>query len=769
MASPFSLSQFLPSGVSLEQPGQRRFVGWRLVGWRLAATLGAGLGAMSATWSGTLLAEEATQPAAPPAIQFQEGEDPVERLTPTQPRTAEAANQVQARAWFATGRVLEANNDHQAAYNAYKKAVELDPRALPVYRALIQLGVSLNQVDEAIKYATKAVELDPSDFQLLRRLGLHQLNSGDLLGATKFFEQASQSEALSKNTALYVTTMRDLALLYEEVGRPEDSARAYEVVFDALRTPEKYQLDFANRAKLLGDPAVTYEKMGQAFVGVKKYELALAAFQKAGETKKGKTGAYSYNMATTYLDMGDAEKALVELQTYFTEQRQSKGRDAYELLAKILEKLGKSNELVERLEKIAEEDARNTALQYYLADQYRLAGMLDKAEPLYKKMLASDPDAAGFAGLAAVYRRLAKTDELLDTLAKGFAQEGDIKAIDAEIKFLATDPKVVDTLVDSGRKLKAEGAEKLGFEQAYVLANLAAEARREEPAVEFYRHILDTRDDKADDALRELGGFYIDLKKYADAAKVFQEAATNRNLTDQRPNFLYMLSQAQELAGDTKGALETIATARQNTDHPLLAVQEGWIYYHSKQFDEAIARFEKVVSTYTQPQFRPTVNRARSILSTIYVQRGEQRKGEEILEEMLKESPNDPTLNNDLGYLYADQGRNLEQAERMIRKAIKAEPENAAFLDSLGWVLFKLGKLDEALPMLEKSVEKAKGNGDDTIWDHLGDAYEKAGQHDKALAAWKSALKSAQSATQPDTKLVNRLEEKIKTREAGTK
>jgi tetratricopeptide (TPR) repeat protein len=736
---------------------------WR-GGWRVAVSLTALLAGV-----GPLSADENPPQGLPPAIQFQEGEDPVERLTPTVPRTPETANQVQARAWFATGRVLEANNEHQAAYNAYKKAVELDPRALPVYRALIQLGISLNQVDEAIKYATKAVELDPSDFQLLRRLGLHQLNVGDLPGATRFFEQASKSPAMSKNTALYVTTMRDLALLYDEVGQSEDAANAYEVVFDALRTPEKYQLDFASRAKLLGDPAVTYEKMGHSFLRIGKHELALAAFQKAGETKKGKNGAYNYNVAATYLDMGDAEKALAELQTYFTEKRQSKGRDACDLLAKTLEKLGKSNELVPRLEKFAADDERNIALQYYLADQYRSAGTLDKAEALYKKLLASEPDGPGYAGLAAVYRQMSKTDDLLETLARGFAQTGEIQVIDAEIKLLATDAQVVDTLIASGRKLKEEGADKLSFEAAYVLANLAAEARREEPAVEFYRHILDAHQDKADDAFRELGGFYIDIKKFADAAKVFQEAVGNRNLAESRLNFLYMLSQAQELAGDTKGALETVALARQNIDHPLLAVQEGWIFYHSKQFDEAIARFEKVIATYSQPQFRLTVNRARSILSTIYVQKGEQRKGEEILEEMLKESPNDPTLNNDLGYLYAEHGKNLEQAERMIRKAVKAEPENAAFLDSLGWVLFKLGKAEEALPILEKAIEKAKGTGDDTLWDHLGDAYEKAGQSDKALAAWKNALKSAQGATQPDQKLVDRLQEKIKTREAGAK
>ena len=54
-------------------------------------------------------------------------------------------------------------------------------------------------------------------------------------------------------------------------------------------------------------------------------------------------------------------------------------------------------------------------------------------------------------------------------------------------------------------------------------------------------------------------------------------------------------------------------------------------------------------------------------------------------------------MNNDLGYLYAEQGKNLEKAEAMIRKAVADEPENSAYLDSLGWVLFKRGKAKEAI------------------------------------------------------------------------
>ena len=68
-------------------------------------------------------------------------------------------------------------------------------------------------------------------------------------------------------------------------------------------------------------------------------------------------------------------------------------------------------------------------------------------------------------------------------------------------------------------------------------------------------------------------------------------------------------------------------------------------------------------------------------------------------------TPTTPGVNNDLGYLYADQGKNLEKAEAMIRKAVQEEPDNCAYLDSLGWVLFKRGKVKEAVEPLEKAVK----------------------------------------------------------------
>ena len=103
---------------------------------------------------------------------------------------------------------------------------------------------------------------------------------------------------------------------------------------------------------------------------------------------------------------------------------------------------------------------------------------------------------------------------------------------------------------------------------------------------------------------------------------------------------------------------------------------------------------------------------------------------------MLDEFPDDAGASNDLGYLWADQGVHLQRALKMIRQAVAAEPDNAAYRDSLGWVYYRLGRYQEAVAELEKAARQ--GTGGDVL-DHLGDAQLKAGQPDKADDAWRRA------------------------------
>ena len=166
---------------------------------------------------------------------------------------------------------------------------------------------------------------------------------------------------------------------------------------------------------------------------------------------------------------------------------------------------------------------------------------------------------------------------------------------------------------------------------------------------------------------------------------------------------------------------EAVATIRGHPEgepnNPDTTIRMGGVLMRFKKSDEAIAVFKGLIERY--PNSEEIVKIARSSLSSIYADLSDFPKAEAELEAIFAKNPEDAGINNDLGYLYADQGKNLEKAESMIRKAVAEEPDNYAYLDSLGWVLFKRGKFQEARVPLEKAQSDTRA--DSTIPDHLGD------------------------------------------------
>ena len=128
----------------------------------------------------------------------------------------------------------------------------------------------------------------------------------------------------------------------------------------------------------------------------------------------------------------------------------------------------------------------------------------------------------------------------------------------------------------------------------------------------------------------------------------------------------------------------------------------------------------------------------RYLLSGYYVRKGDQDKSADVLKAILKDHPRDSGANNDLGYLWADRGVNLPESERMIRLSLQENPESSATLDSLGWVLYKQNKLDQALVYLRRSV-RLNPRTSAVIWDHLGDVLVRLGRTDEAREAYEKA------------------------------
>jgi pentatricopeptide repeat protein len=142
--------------------------------------------------------------------------------------------------------------------------------------------------------------------------------------------------------------------------------------------------------------------------------------------------------------------------------------------------------------------------------------------------------------------------------------------------------------------------------------------------------------------------------------------------------------------------------------------------------------------------------RVRYVLSNVYVEMNRLDKATELLKMLLAKEPDSPRYNNDLGYIWADHDTDLDEAEKLIRKALEEDrkqrkasaeedKDSAAYLDSLGWVLFKQKKYEEAKKWL---LEAAKGDEGENIeiYDHLADVHMALGEKAQAIDIWKKAL-----------------------------
>jgi Tfp pilus assembly protein PilF len=211
---------------------------------------------------------------------------------------------------------------------------------------------------------------------------------------------------------------------------------------------------------------------------------------------------------------------------------------------------------------------------------------------------------------------------------------------------------------------------------------------------------------------------------------------------------------------------------------------KAWLAYETGRFDEAAKTYEGVLPRINQdsnlaPDDRiEEQRRIRYILSTVYVDLDRVDKAADQLKALLADEPNEPTYNNDLGYIWADHDQNLDEAERMIQKALdedrkqrkqrieekrlKAEEDkdNPAYLDSMGWVLFKKKKFQEAKKYLIEASKDKDGQHIE-ILDHLGDTHLSLGEKTDAVAVWKKALQIKPASKREEQKKAQ-VEQKLK-------
>jgi len=161
-------------------------------------------------------------------------------------------------------------------------------------------------------------------------------------------------------------------------------------------------------------------------------------------------------------------------------------------------------------------------------------------------------------------------------------------------------------------------------------------------------------------------------------------------------------------------------------------VRAAEVYQRLERYDEAIPILERAL------QLEPDSTQIMFWLGASYERTGREPDAETLLEGLLDIDPNFAPALNYLGYMWADQGENLDQALRLVRQAVALEPDNGAYIDSLGWAHYQLGQYDEARGYLERA---AKIVGDDAIvFEHLGDLYRALDEVQDAREAYERSL-----------------------------
>jgi tetratricopeptide (TPR) repeat protein len=254
------------------------------------------------------------------------------------------------------------------------------------------------------------------------------------------------------------------------------------------------------------------------------------------------------------------------------------------------------------------------------------------------------------------------------------------------------------------------------------------------------------------------------------------------------------------------GGPENLAVARsiyetvfdeQPENRDVLRAMEVFFRHHGK-LDDFLARLESertrnpdnreavemLVSLYAGEKRLPEASRvldaARAAVARdpdllyyvahLYERIDQKQTTEELLQEVVRMDPHHAAASNDLGYTWADEGKNLDRAEQLVRVAVEAEPDNQSYLDSMAWVEYKRGKFNEARGYLDRAIGPAT-RPDPVVLDHLGDTLYRLDQPQEAVKQWKRSLKRVEESgdTRDDLKdlrlqLMNKLQQQEKGR-----
>jgi len=582
------------------------------------------------------------------------------------------------------------------AVEEYKLALDADPNSVLLQDGLADLYFRIGRIKDAVSTAQDQVKKNPDD------VAAHTLLGQVYLRALGDMQNAQSGEMLQLAIAEYETIAR---------LKPTD-----------LET------------KLL---------LGQLYALNNDHVKAEAQF-KAAQKIDADSEEVVLRMAALYTEEGDTQRAADTLAAVPVDDRTARIEYA---LGESYDQLRKPKEAAAAYRRSLDIEPDNSDVERGLASALLADDQLDEALKVLNTLIAADPtDAQSQIRISEVQRRQGHYDEALTTLEKARPQVQDALEL-LELSYneaLSYDALgkydqaigVLNGILDSSSHPGNKYSNQEKANRAIFLDRLGIIYREENKtaeAVAAYKQIADLGGEYVERGYDGEVDAYRDAHQWKDAAAVAAEAA--KALPKDHLIQLTYAGQLVDLGQVDDGLALAKAQLTGTPDDRDVENALAQIYIRLKRFIEANEQLDKANALAIKPDEK---------LYSLFL-RGEYYDRQKMYDQaeaqfrkaLAIDSKNAAVLNY-LGYMLADQGQKLPEALKMIHQAVDLEPQNGAYLDSLGWVYFKLGQYSEAEQNLIKANQRM--STDPTVHDHLGEVYEKTGNLKMAVTQWERSM-----------------------------
>jgi tetratricopeptide (TPR) repeat protein len=487
-------------------------------------------------------------------------------------------------------------------------------------------------------------------------------------------------------------------LEYQDALRFDEQAATHHALAHDYMLLEKYPLaaQHARDAIRLDSLTIAYrEQLARIYLQAFQPDLAIREYETIVRIDSNYTQGW-YSLAGLY----QPTRPLKALEIY--ERLLDREGDSWELLvvsAELYGKLGQFNAAADHYRRMLAIDPSNRALRRQLAETYVRAGSVDSAIVVLETMVEVDEnDIETAAALADVYlqkghfakaiplyervlERVNNNPELL--LRVGVSYFGQIQA---DSSFA---PKANEILQ------RVAAITPTDWRPFFYLGAIAATTRQDSVAAHYFERVTELERTNFE-AWWFLATFRFDRNEFRSTVDILTQAMSAIP-TDARFYFL-----------------------------------QGLSYSRLAMRDSAVTLLQR--SLELDPQDMNTI----STLALEYDGMEQFEKSDSLYERALRMDPESALILNNYGYSLADRGVQLERALSMALKAVEAEPDNSSYLDTLGWVYYRLGRYEEAERFILRAIEAGEASA--VVLDHMGDVSLKLGKKDQAQRYWQQAL-----------------------------